>query len=97
MVAFPVVAGGYGDAAQAAAAKAMEAQTKATNAQRKIQNILDRLPGDLERAKQIPEDVAMANRDISRAQTQGNRNINPPSAEATFIQSTRMQRFMKIT
>ena len=63
--------GGYGDRAQEAAMKAMDAQQRAEEAANKIEDILDKLPEDQRKINEIPKDIADANRDIQRAQNQG--------------------------
>ena len=62
--------GGYGEEARAAAQKAMEAQTKAEDAERRVQNIVDKLPEDQRKVRQIPIDIEMANQNIKEAQGQ---------------------------
>ncbi|CAH1775060.1 unnamed protein product, partial [Owenia fusiformis] len=61
---------GFGEEAQKAADKAMDAQTRATNAKDQIQDILDELPEDKIKVQQIPEDILAANKAIDRAKAQ---------------------------
>ncbi len=63
--------GGYGPRAQAAAMKAMDAQQRALEAALVLDHILKNLPEDQRRIDEIPKDIADANRDIARAQSQG--------------------------
>ena len=63
--------GGYGDRAQEAAMKAMNAQQRAEDAANKIEDILGKLPEDQRKINEIPKDIADANRDMQRAQNQG--------------------------
>ncbi len=63
--------GGYGPRAQAAAMKAMDAQQRALEAAQVLDHILKNLPEDQRKIDEIPKDIADANRDISRAQSQG--------------------------
>lgn len=63
--------GGYSEQARQASQKAMDAKTKADEARRKIAVILEKLPGDLQRAKDIPRIISEVNHNIQGAQVQG--------------------------
>jgi len=62
--------GGFGEQAREAAQRAVEAQTKAENAETRVSAILENLPEDLRKVKQLPQDIDEANRNLRHAQTQ---------------------------
>ena len=63
--------GGYAEQARIAAQKAMDAKTKADEAKRKIEIILNKLPQDLQRAKDIPKFISEVNSIIHDTQLKG--------------------------
>lgn len=67
----------FGNRAQDAAMKAMDAQQRAEEARLRVQGILDQLPEDRRKIEQIPLDVVNTNRLVARARSQGIKNNFP--------------------
>jgi len=66
------LADGFGDKAREAADRAINAQSKAMDAETRVTVIVNRLPEDQRKMKEIPQYIYEANRNVREAESQVN-------------------------